>query len=111
MSLKKSSKPEAPHAIYADSAFSWVWRVMKTYQTPAKERGNQYARWFCYVTSPHTFGMADMGDAYVRDVISHAKLRAATTEWLEAYYPSDCVHLRAKLPTPTEWIDANGGQS
>ena len=30
----------------------WTWKVLKKWQTPDKEAGNQYARWYCFVTSP-----------------------------------------------------------
>jgi hypothetical protein len=50
----------------------WEWRVLKKYQTPEKEKGNVYARWFCAVKSPLTQGTYDMGDTYVRDVKDNA---------------------------------------
>ena len=53
-------------------AGDWEWRVLKKYQSPAKEAQNPYARWFCAVKSPHTFGSYDLGDTYVKDVQEYA---------------------------------------
>ena len=33
---------------------SWVWLVLKKYQTPSKEAANPYARWFRAVRSPYS---------------------------------------------------------
>ena len=46
----------------------WEWRVLKKWQKPSKEAENPYARWFCAVMSPHTYGSWEYGDTYVRDV-------------------------------------------
>lgn len=46
----------------------WEWRVLKKYQTPEKEAGNVYARWFCGVKSPYTYGEYELGDVYVVDI-------------------------------------------
>ena len=85
MSLKKTAKQDAPHAIFADYASGWEWRVLKVYQGPKQEAANPYARWFCAVSSPHTFGGCDLGDTYRRDVTNNARLVAATAEFVEAY--------------------------
>ena len=85
MSLKKTAKQDAPHAIFADYANGWEWRVLKVYQGPKQEAANQYARWFCAVSSPYTFGGVDLGDTYRREVTSNARLVAATAEWCDAY--------------------------
>jgi hypothetical protein len=55
-----------PHAVYREG--DWEWRVLKTYQSAEKEKGNPYARWFCAVKSPMTMGSYDMGDTYVKDI-------------------------------------------
>ncbi len=49
----------------------WTWKVLKKYQVPDKEKGNPYARWFCFVTSPYCPG-GEYGDTYVHDIINHA---------------------------------------
>lgn len=46
----------------------WEWRVLKKYQTPENEKGNEYARWFCAVRSPMTYGEFEYGDTYVKDI-------------------------------------------
>ena len=46
----------------------WVWHVLKKGQTPDKEADNPYARWFCAVKSPMTYGEFEYGDCYVSDV-------------------------------------------
>jgi glyoxylate carboligase len=108
MSLKKSAKAETPHAIFANRS-GWVWRVLKVYQAPKQECTNKFARWLCYVTSPHTMGGADIGDTYKLDVTGHATLVACSREWAEAYtLPAE---VSATLPDPVTWIAAHGGQS
>ena len=50
----------------------WTWRVLKKWQKLSKEIQNPYARWFCAVKSPSTYGSWEYGDTYVRDVQSVA---------------------------------------
>lgn len=64
----KTAKIDSPHMIF--KAGSWEWRVLKTYQTPEKEAQNPYARWFCAVKSPHTYGDWEYGDVYVSEIKS-----------------------------------------
>lgn len=45
----------------------WEWRVLKKYQSPEKEAQNPFARWFCAVKSPFTYGSWEMGDSYCND--------------------------------------------
>lgn len=52
----------------------WTWKVLKKYQTPENEAKNPYARWMCAVSSPFTHGGEDMGDTYIKDVITSAKM-------------------------------------
>ena len=68
----KSRKIENPYEVYKGIGplAGWEWRVLKKYQNPENEKKNEYARWFCYVTSPMTGSMGDMGDTYVSDVIN-----------------------------------------
>lgn len=48
---------------------SWQWRVLKHYQTAKGERNNrQYARVFCAVSSPYTYGDYDYGDVYCHEI-------------------------------------------
>ncbi len=82
MSLKKTATQENPHAVF--EAHGWTWRVLKVYQAPKGEAKNQYARWFCAVSSPFV-PQGELGDVYVRDITSHARRTQATDEWAEAY--------------------------
>jgi len=66
----KTVKVENPHMIFQMG--NWEWRVLKTYQTPEKETSNPYARWFCAVKSPHTYGDWEYGDVYVSEVLRNA---------------------------------------
>ncbi len=79
----KSRTAEKPYAIYR--AGDWEWRILKTYKHHDAERDDQYARWFCAVKSPHTFGCFEMGDTYAVEVARFGNLHEATTEWLAAY--------------------------
>ena len=62
----KSRPKENPYLTIKNG--SWTYFVLKAYQTRAKERTNPYARWFCAVSSPYTFGGYDMGDTYIKDI-------------------------------------------
>jgi hypothetical protein len=62
----KTRKVDNPYEIWQTA--TWEWRVLKKYQTPEKEATNEYARWFCAVKSPMTFGGYDYGDVYVSDI-------------------------------------------
>lgn len=89
MSLKKSAKRETPHATYRNES-GWEWRVLRVYQKPEAEHVNQYARWFCFVTSPMC-PEGEFGDTYVRDVTGWARLDACSAEWGAAYGRGDKV--------------------
>lgn len=62
----KTRKVEEPYEIWERG--DWQWRVLKKYQSPAKEAANMYARWFCAVKSPMTYGGYDYGDVYCTDI-------------------------------------------
>lgn len=84
----RTAKIDAPYATYADNN-GWTWLVLKTYQTPEKEKSNPYARWFLAVRSPHNGGGYDMGDTYITDVVTQAVLVSGTPDWLAAYSRDD----------------------
>ena len=68
---KAKTRPvDNPYEIYKGYGplADWEWRVLKHWQSPEKERENPYARVFCSVSSPMTYGGADMGDVYCRDI-------------------------------------------
>ena len=54
----------------------WEWRILKAYQTRSKERSNQYARVFCAVRSPLTYGTWEYGDVYLGDIPMTKELMA-----------------------------------
>ena len=58
----------------------WTWKILKAYQSRAKEKTNEYARVFCMVSSPMTYGGWDMGDVYLRDIPKTPTLVAALIE-------------------------------
>ncbi len=60
-----------PYEIW--QAGDWTWRVCKKWQTLEKEANNEYARWYCYVTSPYC-PEGEYGDVYVKDIKSVAHL-------------------------------------
>lgn len=65
-------KLHKPIEIWENIIIGWRWEVYKKYQKPENEAKNQYARWFCKVTSPLTFGGADYGDVYVSEIKENA---------------------------------------
>ena len=65
----KTRPVDNPYQTYTQG--DWEWRVLKHYQTPEKERENQYARVFCAVRSPMTWGAWEYGDTYCHDIPSY----------------------------------------
>jgi hypothetical protein len=65
----KERPTEQPYAVYRSRALpGWEWRVLKVWQNEDKRKTDPFARAFCAVSSPNTFGGADLGDTYVREV-------------------------------------------
>jgi hypothetical protein len=66
----KTRKVDDPYETYTGSGplADWEWRVLKHYQSPDKEKENPYARVFCAVKSPMTYGDWEYGDTYCRDI-------------------------------------------
>ncbi len=81
MSLKRRANLESPHATYRSADGQWEYRVLKVYQTAAREKGNAYARWLVAARSPYTHGSWEMGDSYVEAVLAHTELVEASPEW------------------------------
>jgi hypothetical protein len=44
------------------------YRVLKKYQSPDKEKQNEYARWFLATRSACTYGTFELGDGYCNEV-------------------------------------------
>ena len=68
----KTRPLDNPYEVWVSHDGTWEWRILKKWQSPSKEANNPYARWFCAVKSPMTFGGWDYGDTYVKDVIENA---------------------------------------
>jgi len=66
-SCAKMRKIDQPYEIWR--AGEWEWRVLKKWQT---DDDKPYARWFCGVKSPYTFGRFELGDVYVFEIKSVA---------------------------------------
>ncbi len=56
----------------------WEWRVLKKYQSPEAEEKNPFARWFCGVRSPFTYGEFEFVDVYIKDIKNHAEMVVPT---------------------------------
>jgi hypothetical protein len=61
----KTRTKDNPYEVWKSRDGSWTWYVLKKYQV---DDNKPFARWFCYVTSPFTFGSGEYGDTYVTDV-------------------------------------------
>jgi len=57
-----------PYEIW--TAPGWEWRVLKKWQA---DDFKPYARWFCAVKSPFTFGDWELGDTYAANVMAAAR--------------------------------------
>ena len=65
----KERKTEDPYEIWQTSDGSWEWRVLKKWQ---KDDDKPFARWFCAVKSPFTYGSFEIGDVYVKEIKENA---------------------------------------
>ena len=88
--LGKGRKTDTPYAIFKGyGPFGETeMRLLKTYQLPAKEKDNQYARWFVAVKTDMTYGSYDMGDSYIREATMGLTLTYASDEYKKQYLPS-----------------------
>lgn len=59
-----------PYEVWVCEVIKWYWRVLKKWQA---NDNKPYARWFCAVKSPNTFGSYDMGDVYVSEIKGTAR--------------------------------------
>jgi len=85
--LGKSRNKENPYAIFKGyGPFGETeMLLLKTYQVPANEGKNQYARWFVAVKSEMTYGSYDMGDSYIREATMGLTRVYADPLYLEQY--------------------------
>ena len=68
---RKSRPVDDPYEVWQND-HGWTWHILKKYQNPDNVAKNPYARWFCGVKSPFTFGSFEFGDTYVSDIVSNA---------------------------------------
>lgn len=69
----RTRKVDSPYEIWMSRKLpNWEWRVLKKWQSPKNEEDNPYARWYCAVRSPMTYGSWEYGDVYVREIKSVA---------------------------------------
>tara|TARA_R100000808_G_C2043473_1_gene82050 strand:- start:41 stop:304 length:264 start_codon:yes stop_codon:yes gene_type:complete len=69
----KMREKDNPYEIWRDDSSGFEWRVLKKYQKPELEAKNPYARWFCAVSSPYTWGSHELGDVYVSEIKSNGR--------------------------------------
>jgi len=69
----KTRKIDNPYEIWVSFDGTWEWKVLKKYQGQDMEDKNPYARWFCGVKSPFTYGDYELGDVYVSEIKRYAK--------------------------------------
>lgn len=65
----KMREVEEPYEVWQTPDGSWEWRVLKKWQL---DDDKEYARWFCAVKSPFTFGSFEYGDVYVKEIKANA---------------------------------------
>ena len=62
----KERKVDNPYEIWQNAFMpGWEWRVLKKWQA---DDNKPYARYFCAVKSPMTYGEWEYGDTYVTDI-------------------------------------------
>jgi len=67
----KTRPVERPYEIWQSADGSWTWKVLKKYQM---DDNKPFARAFCAVSSPMTYGSYDLGDTYIADYTNYARL-------------------------------------
>lgn len=62
----KTRKVDNPYLLVTDG--DWTWAVLKAYKSRKAELKDPYARWFCAVKSPWTYGQWEFGDVYIIEI-------------------------------------------
>ena len=65
----KTRPVDDPYEVW-ENPQGWTWNVLKKYQLERNE--GQYARWFCAVKSPMTYGEWEYGDVYKSEIMEYA---------------------------------------
>jgi hypothetical protein len=68
--MKKTRPDSNPYEVYTNGQ-GWEWRVLKSWQN---DRDKPYARAFCAVSSPFTFGGCEFGDVYWSEILASGTL-------------------------------------
>jgi hypothetical protein len=69
--LKAKTRPISdPYETFTHDG--WTWKIVKHYQAADAELKNQYARVFCFVTSP-LCPEGEYGDTWCRDIPGYMK--------------------------------------
>jgi hypothetical protein len=68
----KMVKKENAYEVWQSKDGECTWYVLKKYKSPEAEKKDNYARWFCLVTSP-VVPNGEYGDVYICDIINNAK--------------------------------------
>jgi hypothetical protein len=66
--MNKTRPLDNPYEIWEHPS-GWEWRVLKKWQA---DDNKQYARWYCAVKSPYTYGSYEYGDTYASEVMQNA---------------------------------------
>ena len=85
--LGKSRPVQDPYAIFEGMGpfGNTEMRLIKTYQVPANENKNQYAKWMVAVKTDMTHGSYDMGDSYIREATMGLTLVDYSDAYAEQY--------------------------
>ncbi len=72
----KTVTPEHAYEVWQTYDGAFTYFVLKKYQSPEEEKNNPFARWYVRAQSPFTGTQGEYGDAYVRSVVSGARMIA-----------------------------------
>lgn len=61
----KTRPLDKPYEVWFSIEGGFQWRVLKKWQI---DDDKPYARWFCAVQSPYTYGGWEYGDVYVSEI-------------------------------------------
>ena len=95
----KMRVPSKPYEIWQSPDGSWTWKVLKKWQA---DDNKPYARWMCAVYTPMTAPGCDMGDVYVSEIKSQARL-----VWKEGNVPLPPVDAFEPIQKNHESSDLN----
>mgnify|MGYP000851942993 CR=1 FL=1 len=69
--MGKQTTIDKPYQVWENPAAGWKWLILKSYQA---DNNKPYARAFCAVISPYTFGDYEYGDVYWDEIFKMAVL-------------------------------------